>query len=169
MKKMPTEEKIFLGLIIFQIILMLCAIKFMTGAARPPKQMEGDYMRGSYKYDISQEDMDLIYRVVMSEAGGDGVLSQKGVVTVILNRLFSPRYPDSIPEIIDGQFSTADNGEPTEQVRRSVNIAIIEYGTKHQILPYQCYYFRAWDYHTFGIPYARLGNNYFSLSEEATD
>lgn len=169
MKKMPPEEKIFLGLIIFQIILMMCAIKFMTGAARPPKQMEGDYMRGSYKYDISQEDMDLIYRVVMSEAGGDGVLSQKGVVTVILNRLFSPRYPDSIPEIIDGQFSTADNGEPTEQVRRSVNIAIIEYGTKRQILPYQCYYFRAWDYHNFGIPYCQLGNNYFSLSEEATD
>ena len=169
MKKVTPEEAIFLGLIISQLILMMFAIRFLTGAIRPPKQMEGDYMRGSYKFDISQEDMDLIYRVVMSEAGGDGVLSQKGVATVILNRLFSPRYPDSIPELIDGQFSTADNGEPTEQVRRSVNIAIIEYGTKRQILPYQCYYFRAWDYHSFGIPYCQLGNNYFSLSEEATD
>lgn len=120
-------------------------------------------------YEISEQDMQLIYRVVMSEAGGDGVLSQKGVTTVILNRLFSPNYPDTIPEVIAGQFSTGDNGDPTEEVIRSVNLAIIEYGTRRQILPYQCYYFRAWDYHNFGIPYCQLGNNYFSLGEEATD
>ena len=120
-------------------------------------------------YDISAEDMQLVYRVVMSEAGGDGVLSQKGVTTVLLNRLFSPIYPDNIPELIEGQFSTADNGEPTEEVIRSVNSAILDYGTRRQILPYQCYYFRACDYHSFGIPYCQLGNNYFSLGEEATD
>ena len=120
-------------------------------------------------FSISEADMDLIYRVVMSEAGGDGVLSQKGVTTVILNRLYSPEFPDTIPEVIEGQFSTADNGPVTDEVKKSVVSAILDYGTRRQILPYQCYYFRAWEYHNFGIPYAQLGNNYFSLSEEATD
>lgn len=121
------------------------------------------------QYDFTEADMELIYRVVMSEAGGDGVLSQKGVTTVILNRLFSPRFPDTVPEVINGQFSTGDNGAPTEEVLRSVNMAIMEYGTRRQLLPYQCYYFRAWDYHSFGIPYCQFGNTYFSLAEEATD
>lgn len=149
--------------------ILTCALVMSTSFSHVIKDASGNYMHGSYKYDISSEDMDLVYRVVMSEAGGDGVLSQKGVTTVILNRLFSPNYPDTIPEVIEGQFSTGDNGEPTEEVRRSVNIAILEYGTRRQILPYQCYYFRAWDYHNFGIPYCKLGNNYFSLGEEATD
>lgn len=149
--------------------ILTCALVMSTSFSHVIKDTAGNYMHGSYKYDISAEDMDLVYRVVMSEAGGDGVLSQKGVTTVILNRLFSPNYPDTIPEVIDGQFSTGDNGEPTEEVRRFVNIAILEYGTSRQILPYQCYYFRAWDYHNFGIPYCQLGNNYFSLGEEATD
>ncbi len=122
-----------------------------------------------YHYQISAEDMDLIYRCVMSEAGGDGRLSQKGVATVILNRLFSPNFPDTIPEVLDGQFSMADNGDITDEVRRSVNEAVMYYGTRSQVVPYNCYYFRAWYYHDFGIPYCQLGNNYFSLSEEATD
>lgn len=120
-------------------------------------------------FTISESDMNLIYRVVMSEAGGDGVLSQKGVTTVILNRLYSPDFPDTIPEVIDGQFSTSDNGPVTDEVKKSVVSAILDYGTRRQILPYQCYYFRAWDYHSFGIPYCQLGNNYFSLAEGATD
>jgi len=148
---------------------ILCAISMscMMSFYKPRKEMPDNKL--SVQYEISQTDMDLILRVVMSEAGGDGVLSQKGVTTVILNRLFSPNYPDTIPEVIDGQFSTADNGEPTDEVKRSVLCAICDYGTKRQLLPYQCYYFRAWDYHNFGIPYCKLGNNYFSLSEEATD
>ena len=125
--------------------------------------------KATYCNEISAADMELIYRSVMSEAGGDGVLSQKGVTTVILNRYFSPNFPNTIPEVINGQFSTADNGPVTDEVRRSVNLAILEYGTKRQILPYNCYYFRAWYYHSFGIPYCQLGNNFFSLSEDATD
>lgn len=153
-------------------IIASVVLSFTTTIYNPVINVAGNYfdpVQYAAQYNISASDVQLIYRVVMSEAGGDGVLSQKGVTTVILNRLFSPNYPDTIPEVINGQFSTNDNGPVTEEVMRSVNLAIIEYGTKRQILPYQCYYFRAWDYHSFGIPYCQLGNNYFSLSEEATD
>lgn len=149
--------------------ILTCALMVTNTFHHTVKDLAGNYIHSEQRYDISMEDMELIYRVVMSEAGGDGVLSQKGVTTVILNRLLSPKFPDTVPEVIDGQFSTGDNGKPTEEVIRSVNLAIMEYGTRRQILHYQCYYFRAWYYHNFGIPYCQLGNNYFSLSEEATD
>lgn len=182
MKKIPPEEKIFLGLIISQIILMLFAIKFMTGAARPPKQMDNKYILkyimeecmiiryNDRLYYLTDEDYELIARCVMSEAGGDTTESQEAVATVILNRYFSPAYPAEIKDIIvPGQFSTADNGPITNEVYLSVARAVNFYGSGSCILPYNCYYFRADHYHDFGIPYRQIGNNYFSLSEEATD
>ncbi len=182
MKKVPTEEKIFIGLIISQIILMLFAIRFMTGAARPPKQMDNKYIlkyimeermfirHGDRIYYLTDEDYELIARCVMSEAGGDTIESQEAVTTVILNRYFSPNFPAQIKDIIvPGQFSTADNGPITNEVYLSVARAVNFYGSGSCILPYNCYYFRAEHYHDFGIPYRQIGNNYFSLSEEATD
>lgn len=187
MKKVPPEEKIFIGLIISQIILMLFAIKFLTGAASPPKQITGylgcknlptyiyeenDMIIRQYDrlYYITDEDYELIARCVMSEAGGDTQESQEAVATVILNRYFSPDYPVEIKDIIvPGQFSTADNGPITNEVYMSVARAINFYGSGSCILPYNCYYFRADHYHDFGIPYTHIGNTYFSLSEEATD
>jgi len=184
MKKMLPEEKIFLGLIIFQIILMMCAIKFMTGAARPPKQIGKDILKYSKYimeenmiirhddrlYFITDEDYELIARCVMSEAGGDTIESQEAVATVIINRYFSPNFPNEFKDIIvPGQFSTADNGPITDDVYMSVARAVNFYGSGSCILPYNCYYFRADHYHDFGIPHRKIGNNYFSLSEEATD
>lgn len=184
MKKMPPEEKIFMGLIIFQIILMLFAIKFMTGAARPPKQIDKYTLKYSKYtmeenmiirhndrlYFITDEDYELIARCVMSEAGGDTIESQEAVATVIFNRYFSPNFPAEFKDIIvPGQFSTADNGPITNEVYMSVARAVNFYGSGSCILPYNCYYFRADHYHDFGIPHRQIGNHYFSLSEEATD
>ena len=119
---------------------------------------------------VSDEDRELIARCVMSEAGGESEDCQEAVATVILNRYMSPRYPDNLSEIIvPGQFSLQDNGEITTEVYLSVSRALVNYNTGMQCIPYNCYYFRAGKYHDFGIPYRQIGNNYFSLSEEATD
>ena len=188
MKKIPPEEKIFLGLIISQIILMLFAIKFMTGAARPPKQISGTcrnkdipnyileercYMiighNDSFYY-LSDEDLMLIGRCITKEAGGECDEGQQAVATVIFNRYFSPDFPNEFDEIIvPGQFAVSTSEEVTPWVMVNLQRAIIDYGTQCQTVPYNCYYFRADHYHDFGIPYQQIGNNYFSLSEEATD
>lgn len=121
-------------------------------------------------FNLQPDDIELICRCVMSEAGSEPIECQEGVTDVIINRLCSPRYPNDIKEIIvPGQFSTSDNGDITEEVRLSVMRAIEYYGTCSQVVPYNCYYFRAGHYHNFGIPYKHIGNTYFSLSEEATD
>lgn len=121
-------------------------------------------------YWISPDDEELICRCVMSEAGGESADCQQAVATVILNRYFSPHYPNDFKKIIvPGQFSTYNNGEVTDQVRLSVRMAIMNYGTMYQIVPYTCYYFRADYYHNFGIPYRHIDNTYFSLAEDASD
>lgn len=186
--KLSPEEKVFLSVIILSIILMILAMKFLTGAARPPKQMddirrrkdvpnyiieEECYMFLLYEgraYCLTDSEIELIQRCIMSEAGGESDECQQAVATVIFNRYFSPKFPNSFDEIIvPGQFSVADNREITKDVRINLQRAIIDYGSYCQIIPYNCYYFRADHYHDFGIPYRQIGNNYFSLSEEATD
>ena len=118
----------------------------------------------------SPDELDLLYKEVMAEAGGDGSESQQAVATVILNREASPAYPDNITDVIEasGQFCDP-SASYTDEVVNSVNMAIFKHGTNEQIIPYTCYYFRADHYHDFGIPYTHFGNTYFSLSEEATD
>ena len=122
-------------------------------------------------YFLTDEEIELICRCVMSEAGGESPLVQEAVATVIFNRYFSPKFPNTFEEILaPGQFSLHDNGEITDEVRLSVSRAIVFYSSPGgTTLPYNCYYFRADHYHSFGIPYTHIGNTYFSLSEEATD
>ena len=119
---------------------------------------------------ISDEDVALLQRCVMSEAGNQSVQAQEAVATVILNRWMNPdKYPDTIEGVImeKDQFSIHDNGEPTVSVRLAVHDAITYYNTVCQDIPKQCYYFRSFRYHDFGIPYVKYGDLYFSLAEDA--
>ena len=114
---------------------------------------------------ITDEEIALMERVVMSEAGGESAECQEAVATVILNRWQNPEnFPDTITEVImaEGQFSTLDNGEPTVSVRVAVHNAIVYYNTAVQELPSQIYYFRAGHYHNFGTPYCTIDHLYFS-------
>lgn len=114
---------------------------------------------------ITDEEIQMMERCVMSEAGGCTCECQEAVATVILNRWQHPdKYPDTITGVIteEGQFSTHDNGEPTLSVRLAVHNAIVYYNTALMDLPYQIYYFRQDHYHNFGVPYESIDNLYFS-------
>lgn len=187
--RLSPEEKTFLALMILSIIIMILSMKILTGAARPPKQMENthickdipNYIQEEYCYMLlryrnfvhvlSYEEEQLICRCIMREAGGESDEGQQAVAIVIFNRLWSPHFPNTIKEIIvPGQFEVCDDYEDvTIQVKINLQRAIIDYNTQCQVIPYNCYYFRADHYHDFGIPYRQIGNNYFSLSGEATD
>ena len=118
---------------------------------------------------VASPDFNLICYEVMAEAGGDGAQSIEACATVILNRVESPRFPDTVREVIEAPGAFCDpSGYYTAEVERYVYRAVIRHGTDHQIVPYNCYYFRAGNYHSFGIPYTHYGNTYFSLSEEAS-
>ena len=118
---------------------------------------------GNEETKVTPEEYRLLLRVCMSECGGecgeplDGKIA---VVETILNR--SEIYGKSIEEVVyePYQYSTSDNGEPDETVEQAVDIALRE-----NIYPDDMIYFRTGNYHSFGTPYQKIGNHYFSLKE----
>ena len=112
---------------------------------------------------VKPEEYRLLLRVCMSECGGkygEPLEGKIAVVETILNRC--EIYGKSIEEVVyePYQYSTADNGEPDETVEQAVDIALRE-----NIYPDDMIYFRTGDYHSFGTPYQKIGNHYFSLKE----
>ena len=118
---------------------------------------------GKEETKVTQDEYNLLLRVCMSECGGkygEPLEGKIAVVETILNR--SEIYGKSIEEVIyePYQYSLANNGEPDETVEQAVDIALRE-----NIYPDDMIYFRTANYHTFGKPYQKIGNHYFSLKE----
>ena len=67
-------------------------------------------MIGSMDWD--SEDAYLLAKIAMAEAEGEDVEGKALVILVVLNRVWSGKFQDSIPEVIfqDGQFSPVSNG-----------------------------------------------------------
>lgn len=66
----------------------------------------------SYKYNLSEADKIALQKVALAEAKCDGVKGMALVMKVILNRLDSPKFPNSVMAIVTqkNQFSTYYNG-----------------------------------------------------------
>lgn len=81
-------------------------------------------------------EVQLLARLVNAEAGGASKQTQIAVASVVLNRVNSDKYPDTISEVIyqSGQYTPAHNGAidrtPTEE---SVESALYVYKNGSQI------------------------------------
>lgn len=111
----------------------------------------------------SQEDIDLMARVVMSEASTQSDDCKQAIASVILNRVRSDKYPNTVSEVVysQSQFSVANNGQPTEDCYGAVYAAITYPGA----FPSDMYWFRNSFYHSFAYEYCKIGNTYFSTEE----
>ena len=86
---------------------------------------------------VSDEEKELMARLVNAEARGESYEGKVAVATVVLNRVDSPQFPDTITEVIyaKNQFSPVADGsidlEPSEEAMDAVNeaIALQEEGT----------------------------------------
>ena len=112
---------------------------------------------------LTNEEIDLIALVTMAEAEGQPELGQRYVIDVILNRLDSGRFPDTIDGVIyaKNQFECMWNGRVERcEVREDIRQLVIEeiQNRSHDNI----YYFRAGQYHDFGIPIVQEGDHYFS-------
>ena len=106
----------------------------------------------------TEETLEEVERVVASEALNEPYDGQVAVAETLINRVLTPDFPNTFKECIDGQFSTQDNGEPSEQVKDAVRWAF----SHPYIFPSDMYWFRNEHYHTFANPYTKIGNHYFS-------
>jgi N-acetylmuramoyl-L-alanine amidase len=112
------------------------------------------------EYDDSLE---LLALCVEAEAGNQDQLGKRLVVDVILNRVDSPRFPNSIEEVITqkGQFEAYETGKvdliwsPSEETYEAVKMEL-ENRTDTQIL-----FFTYGRYNPHCIPMYQHGDHYF--------
>lgn len=109
---------------------------------------------------FSKEEIDLMARVVMSEASVLSIDAKQAVAQTILNRLQDGRWGNTISEVVyyPNAYSTADNGEPNADCYYAVESAIM-YPTA---FPTDMFWFRTNYYHSFGYEYTSIGNTFFS-------
>ena len=116
------------------------------------------------KFTLSAEDREMLARLTKLEAGGESDASQRGVISVVLNRLYSGYWGDTLTSVIyaKNQFTPAYKIKDTTPSQRQYDNVdyVLEHGTT---LPYYVLYFRA-DYHFNWKgyhPYVHLDRTYF--------
>lgn len=85
----------------------------------------------TWSYTLSQADIRLLQKIVMAEAEGEPYPGKIAVANVVLNRLRSANFPDTIKDVIyqKRQFSPVANGRlkrvtPDKESIRAVNAAL---------------------------------------------
>lgn len=115
----------------------------LTLQAEPP--IPAEPIKNRWGIALTPSEIDLLARIVMLEAGGEGVLGQQAVTEVIFNRMVSSCYGGSLEYVLGakGQFSTWKNrfssrAVPSQQVLISV-LSVLNGETN--ILPANTLYF----------------------------
>lgn len=65
------------------------------------------------KYSLNQREVDLLARIIYSEARGEPYIGQVAVGAVVMNRIQSPNFPNNIQDVIfqPGAFTAVDDGQ----------------------------------------------------------
>lgn len=114
-------------------------------------------------------ELDIFARCVEAEAGNQGLYGKQLVVDVILNRVKSHNFPDTITDVImecnsNGvwQFSVVGDGAidravPTEETYEAIRTELT------QIQYPSLMYFSAEGYLPYGTPWKKVGGHYFNI------
>ena len=115
-------------------------------------------------YWMDNDEYELLAKCVEAEAGTEGFTGKQYVVDVILNRVDSDKYPNTVKDVImqKHQFEVVSNGRiydvtPTEETYRAIHTEL-ESQLDNEITA-----FRMSHYHSFGTPKFHYKNHYFSI------
>lgn len=124
------------------------------------------YDRDSIDY-ISDEDFDLMAKTVYAEAKTEEFEGQVAVAEVILNRVESDNYPNTVKGVITqpAAFSSWSNGSVEAAPFDDECCEAVQDALNERIFPVTVVWFREGHFHPFGTPYTIIGNHYFSSEE----
>jgi N-acetylmuramoyl-L-alanine amidase len=138
-----------------------------TGVEEVIEKQNWDPYWGRY----TKEEITLLEKIVMAEAYGEPFEGKVAVVNVILNRVNSPCYPDTIKEVVfqPGQFNPTWDGslERVREVTMKTKIAVNKGLLGYQVVPENTLFFLNKDIaNDFTIPNTRvfvekIGNHSF--------
>ena len=118
--------------------------------------------------DLAEEnywgELELLAAVVEAEAGNQDMTGKRLVVDVVLNRVDSPLFPDTITEVLEqpGQFSTMWNGavEDAGYHMQEDDYTAVMMEVTGMRLDYDIYYFTAGEYNDSCKPAYIHGDHY---------
>lgn len=110
---------------------------------------------------MTDEEMDLLKKVVYLESNDQTITGQKAVVEVIFNRVLHPDFPDTVRGVLTqkGQFSTISilhKAKPNAMQTEAIEGVLTE---TVPMMPNDVVYFAT--YHANGTFYERIGDHYF--------
>ena len=116
-------------------------------------------------------ELELLAAVVEAEAGNQDMTGKRLVVDVVLNRVDSPLFPNTITEVLEqpGQFSTMWNGAVEEagwHMQEDDYTAVMMEVTGVR-LDYDIYYFTAGEYNASCRPAYIHGDHFFGYLSDA--
>lgn len=107
--------------------------------AEEPEATEEPEQTAAYAMEWDEEESYLLAKIAMAEAEGEDTEGKALVVLVVLNRVASDEFPDTIWEVIyqQGQFSPISNGrfdrvEPNEDCWLALNMIRSEHWDESQ-------------------------------------
>lgn len=110
-------------------------------------------------------EIELLARLIHAEAGNQDLTGKKLVADVVLNRVASPAFPDTIEDVIfqRGQFSVVNNGA-LEDARQTVTAEDYEAAISElsDQIDYEILYFDCNGYPRYGTPAYKHGGHYFN-------
>lgn len=105
-------------------------------------------------------DAEIIAKVVRAEAGNQDEFGKRLVVDVILNRVDSDEFPNTVADVVHQKNQFAKGYYYTDDDLKIVTEEM-EYRMDYEII-----YFRTGKYHTFGTPAYQHGAHFFSKGKE---
>lgn len=117
------------------------------------------------------DELELLAQVVEAEAGNQDMTGKRLVVDVVLNRVDSPLFPDTITEVLEqpGQFSTMWNGavEDAGWHMQEDDYTAVMMEVTGMRLDYDIYFFTAGEYNDSCKPAYIHGDHYFGYLSDA--
>ena len=119
------------------------------------------------KFVLTDEEKEMFAAIIYLEGGSESYECQLGIGSVILNRLESGYWGNTLESVLyaKNQFTPAHrikSTTPTDTQRKVVEQLLTE-GTT---LPYYVMYFRAWYYFSWAESYSHIDDTYFSYLEK---
>lgn len=152
------KRLLFVNLILF---LYLCHQPLMCHAEEQEKILV--YTSDSFE-EITVEEFDMISKVIMAEAEGEAWEAQWFIACVILNRVESDLFPDTIEEVIfqENQFSCVWNGRYDRVIPNDSCMEALQYALDTERIQEDVYYFTSNGYLSGTEPYGKIDDMYFS-------
>lgn len=121
--------------------------------------------------DLTDEEVELIALLTMTEAEGEPEEGQRLVIDTVLNMVDNPRYPNNVHDVVfrkntyDGMHGTRyENCVARFDSLKDKLCDLVESEalcrSSHEVM-----FFRTKHYHDFGVPMCHVGNHYFSKEE----